>query len=600
MSLRRKVIFTVVLLFIALFLILFLVSQSILSSGYVHLEMEAVQDNLDRAKAIVAVDQDRLEANVISWGAWDATYLYMQGKSPDYIEANLYPVAITEIGLDFAILIDLQNTIKFARVVDPQTDQVVEMPAGFAAALLAVTSRLLSTPDELSIRSGFVVYGETGIAVLALQPVVPSNRDQPAVGLMVMGRLIDESDRQAYSEALRLPVNLTRFDAVGLSSLSLESAKQIAAGQPDVIQSAELNYASAPLPGVEGQPVAMLEFAVPHRISEHGRSVMALFVVAFLVVAGVVSVGVMILLEVAVVHPIGKLLADVQKIQQSSDLKERVTVANRDELGLLAQNVNHMLDSLEQEHLRVVEMNARLVRLNELEELRAREGRFLEHASHEFRTPLTALNTRVYLLKKTPERLPDHVKALERTMEQMTTLVEEVFDVARISNYNLPTKLYPICLQDMLRQLKAVHEQSPDQPVVLAALMEQPVYVQADPTRLVQAFNKLISFLQNWSEGDKTCTISLKPMDSQHVVISVSSGKLRIRNLSNEDVLKPFAYASESGISNTGLNVVLAQAILLKHGGSLHLEMREGCTEFVVGLPLVADTPLELRERVQF
>jgi len=103
MSLRRKVIFTVVLLFIALFLILFLVSQSILSSGYVHLEMEAVQDNLDRAKAIVAVDQDHLEADVISWGAWDATYLYMQGKSPDYIEANLYPVAITEIGLDFAI-----------------------------------------------------------------------------------------------------------------------------------------------------------------------------------------------------------------------------------------------------------------------------------------------------------------------------------------------------------------------------------------------------------------------------------------------------------------------------------------------------------------
>src|SRR5690606_16519873 len=56
--------------------------------------------------------------------------------------------------------------------------------------------------------------------------------------------------------------------------------------------------------------------------------------------------------------------------------------------------------------------------------LQEQRERFLRHAAHELRTPLSNFKTRLYLLRRQPERLFSHLAVMERVTNEINQLVE--------------------------------------------------------------------------------------------------------------------------------------------------------------------------------
>ena len=63
--------------------------------------------------------------------------------------------------------------------------------------------------------------------------------------------------------------------------------------------------------------------------------------------------------------------------------------------------------------------------------LQQQKERFVAYASHELRTPITNLKTRLYLMRRQPERMEEHMRVLEHVTDRMKRLVEDLLDISR-------------------------------------------------------------------------------------------------------------------------------------------------------------------------
>src|SRR5690606_12733859 len=66
-------------------------------------------------------------------------------------------------------------------------------------------------------------------------------------------------------------------------------------------------------------------------------------------------------------------------------------------------------------------------------QLEAQKARFIATASHELRTPITNILTRLYLMKHQPEKLSEHMQVLDDVSRRMQRLVEDLLDMSRFA-----------------------------------------------------------------------------------------------------------------------------------------------------------------------
>src|SRR6266508_5029448 len=100
-----------------------------------------------------------------------------------------------------------------------------------------------------------------------------------------------------------------------------------------------------------------------------------------------------ILIAGGVLRPLARMKSTAQRIGDDRDFTRRMPVDHaKDELGRLSTSFNQMLTELEQSHV-------------DLQTALESQRRFVADASHELRTPMTAIRTNVEFLARVPSRL---------------------------------------------------------------------------------------------------------------------------------------------------------------------------------------------------
>lgn len=119
-------------------------------------------------------------------------------------------------------------------------------------------------------------------------------------------------------------------------------------------------------------------------------------------------------------RPVGRIAALAERIS-GENLAERLPVHGNDEFAQLARTINATLDRLERA-------------FRELSEAMERQRRFTADASHELKTPLTAIKARTSLALHTERGAADYrasLEAIDRSATRMGELIDDLLQLAR-------------------------------------------------------------------------------------------------------------------------------------------------------------------------
>jgi signal transduction histidine kinase len=238
-------------------------------------------------------------------------------------------------------------------------------------------------------------------------------------------------------------------------------------------------------------------------------------------------------------------------------------------------------------------MSAQLDQQNaELQEANTAKSQFLSLVSHELKTPLTAIIAFAYSLRRKlePSMEPREIRqfnALQKNGEHLKTLIEDLLDLSAAEAGKLKLEMAEFSAMEMLADTAdaaRVTYESRSQTLRLA-LSDDQRPILGDRGRLEQVMTNLLSNASKYSpEGSEVTLKAWFVEDQLHV--GVKDQGMGISEEDQENLFTNFYRATnavDSGVSGTGLGLVIVQSIVHGHGGSIRLEsaLGHGTTVFV-------------------
>jgi len=225
--------------------------------------------------------------------------------------------------------------------------------------------------------------------------------------------------------------------------------------------------------------------------------------------------------------------------------------------------------------------------------LERQRSRFLARASHELRTPLTNLTTRLYLLRRQPERLPQDLVVLEQVTTQMGRLVETLLEMARLERGDVQLRLGSVIAQRLVIDVIEAHRPTIERhgQHLSADLPNTLIHLTADADRLIQVLNNLIANASNYSAADGSITLRLTETrllekDVPAVCFEVIDNGIGIPLDQQDDIFKPFYRVVDVG-EGVGLGLSIAREIVEMHGGTIAVVSTPGAgSRFSFVIPL--------------
>lgn len=235
-----------------------------------------------------------------------------------------------------------------------------------------------------------------------------------------------------------------------------------------------------------------------------------------------------------------------------------------------------------------------------LKEADRHKNEFLAILSHELRTPLAPIRNALQVLNlKSPSdpALQNILGLIDRQIRQMTRLVDDLLDISRIIRRQLELRKETIGLAEVVY---AAVEAS--QPVLEISGQEftfsvspEPVYLNADRTRLAQVISNLLNNAAKYTGADGRISL-IAERRGENAVISVRDTGIGIPADMQSRIFEMFKQADRSnGHSQSGLGIglTLAKRLVEMHDGTITVNS-EGPgrgSEFVVCLPLAERPP---------
>ncbi len=220
---------------------------------------------------------------------------------------------------------------------------------------------------------------------------------------------------------------------------------------------------------------------------------------------------------------------------------------------------------------------------------------FIRDASHDFRTPLSTINTSLYLLSRSTdaEKQRHHVDVIQQQTAHLGKLLEGMLKMTRLDSEHL----FRYSAVDVNALLATIHYRDSAAAARKSldfrlALDERRFVVKADMSELERALTELIKNAIHYTPEGKTIRLSTT-VDGDEGVVTVEDTGIGIDPEDQARVFERFYRADKARSTDTGgvgLGLSIAQKIIEAHGGRITLESVPGDgSVFRVYLPLRAD-----------
>lgn len=227
--------------------------------------------------------------------------------------------------------------------------------------------------------------------------------------------------------------------------------------------------------------------------------------------------------------------------------------------------------------LEVAEVMAELRAAGErLRQLDRRKDEFIAMLGHELRNPLAAIASASELLAPAASRDPLVHRArdvISRQVAHTRRMVDDLLDVARLTEGKLEIERRPVDLTELLNQAVADKRPAFEQAGLSLELRAgaEPCFVEGDPTRLTQVITNLLQNARKFTPRGGKVKVQLEAVGSE-LAVEVRDDGVGVDPAALPDLFQPFVQErrvfdrSEGGL---GLGLALARRLLERHGGTL-------------------------------
>jgi signal transduction histidine kinase len=341
------------------------------------------------------------------------------------------------------------------------------------------------------------------------------------------------------------------------------------------------HFVSTTVPvGPPGNPFAFVEVSSPLSLGGEAlrpvRSAVALSGLGSLAIA--IAVG--LLIGRTISDPLRSLAGTARRMAQG-DLTARAAGGRRDEIGQLARQFNGMAESLEGS-------------FRDLRSERDSLKRFVADASHELRTPITALATFNELLQgsaaEDPAARSEFLRESQVQLARLQWITANLLDLSRLDAGIAGLSLGRHAAADILEAALAGHRASArEKDIALSVAPVDPgLEVSCDRNRVEMALSNLVANAVKFTPVGGSVSVQAEARDGRAIFSVQDSGP----GIATEDlpmIFERFYRGRGAGSDGAGLGLAIVQSVARAHGGTVSVQSTPGSgSTFTLEIPLAA------------
>ncbi len=243
----------------------------------------------------------------------------------------------------------------------------------------------------------------------------------------------------------------------------------------------------------------------------------------------------------------------------------------------------------------------------QLREADQRKDEFLAMLSHELRNPLAPMRSALELLsaRADQETLEWARQLMQRQVKHIVRLVDDLLDVSRIMRGKVQLRKESVDVLAAANQ--AIEEARPvidsQEQQLSVSLPPEPVWVDADPTRLAQIISNLLTNAAKYTDKGGRLSLTVQP-NGKEVAIHVRDTGMGIAPEMLSKIFDLFTQVDQSldrSRGGLGIGLALVRSLVELHQGTVSAYsagLGHG-SEFVVRLPTIAAKPTDRPARFQ-
>lgn len=281
-------------------------------------------------------------------------------------------------------------------------------------------------------------------------------------------------------------------------------------------------------------------------------------------------IGIAMILVVArgIIKPIRELTEATKKVA-NGDFKVNVKTRRNDEIKELSDNFNIMVKEL-----------------NSIEYLRKD---FVSNISHEFKTPIAAIQGFTKLLANddlSKEERKEYTDIILEETNRLSNLSSNMIKISKFEHQKIITNRKEYRLDEQIRKAIIMLEEKINQKNIKVTLNAEPIIINQDADLIMEIWINLLNNAVKYSKQDDKIDINLYD-EEDFVKVTIKDNGIGIAKEKQSRVFEKFYQVEKShSADGSGLGLAIVERIIKLIEGKIELESEEGKgTTFTVYIP---------------
>jgi len=237
-------------------------------------------------------------------------------------------------------------------------------------------------------------------------------------------------------------------------------------------------------------------------------------------------------------------------------------------------------------HARIIDYTVLYQKLKELDHMK---DDFISIASHELRTPVTALRWQIDLFADPENKGVVTKETLQASIDQLNRLIEDILDVSRIEQGRAKFEIHEREITSLIEQtVTSLRPSAQQKNLTLTYDKQEKIRALVDPDRFRQVITNIVgNSIKYTLAGSVTVTVA---EEGSKVFVRVRDTGIGISADEQKNLFQKFyrvKSAETRSVSGTGLGLWITKQIVETMDGRIALESMKGVgSTFIVSFPL--------------